>query len=154
MARELIQKIIDSKTYEFQQFNTTQSLKMLSRLAKICGEPLALAIGAASGDGKQEKSMLDRNLDPELLSRAVKALCERLDENVVVDIVKELTATYAMCDGKKILFDNHYEGDLRHLFQVLSAALEVQYGNFFGALLDVVPRGITNRTPTTPDPQT
>ena len=135
--RELASKTIDGKKYEFEQFGAKHSLRIMARLTKIMGEPLAMAIGALSNKekGASAKSILDRQIDGDILGKAVKALVERLDEDTVIDLMEELTAKSTLCDGKKIDFNAHYTGDIGHLFKVAYAALEVQYGNFFGGLI-------------------
>lgn len=147
MARELIKKEIDGKTYEFQQFGPKHALKILTKLSRICGEPLALAFTAmGSKDGeKPEGGLLDRKIDGKLLAAAVKALTDRLDEEEVIAIVMELTANdNVLCDGRRVVFDSHYQSGLGHMFKVLGTALEVQYGDFFGGLLGTQGSGLAN----------
>jgi hypothetical protein len=140
MSMELIKKTIDGHEYEFQKFGAKPALRMLLRLSKIVGKPLALAVSAAKGEG----NLLDRQVDTNVLAMAVEALTNQFDENEVLDIIEELTARdNLLCDGKKVLFNTHYEGRLDHLFKVLAAQLEVQYGNFFGAVLGL--RGLQPR---------
>lgn len=141
MARELISRDVDGSTYQFEQFNTTLSLNVLIRLSKIVGKPLALALGAVFGDeqgkGKDEaaRSLLEQDLKPALLAEAMDALMLRLDEKETIELIKTLAAGKVLADGRPVVFDVHYEGRLDHLFRVVQAALEVQYGNFFGALI-------------------
>jgi hypothetical protein len=143
MALELIEKTIDGKKYGFALLNASQGLKYAARILKIVAEPMALASGAVKPKKKSasivegddladdKQSLLER-LDPQLLGSAARALCEKLDEDVVLDIVETLCAKNALCDGKQINFNQHYEGKLGHLLSVLSSALEVQFGDFFG----------------------
>src|SRR5258708_6845566 len=100
--REAIEKTIDGHVYTFTQFNATLALKMLTRLMKICGEPLAIAIAAAqSGDKVLDK----KQLNAELLSKAVGALVDRLDEDGVLLLVKTMVSEpNILCDGKKVQF--------------------------------------------------
>ncbi len=135
MTQELIKRTIDGEEYEFQKFGAKQSLRVLLRLTKIVGEPMALAINSVKGNGP----LLDRNINGEVLAMAVRALTNQMDENVVLDLIEELTAKdNVLCGGKKINFNTHYEGKIPHLFKVLSAALAVQYENFFADLLGLV----------------
>jgi hypothetical protein len=141
--RELVTKSIDGKLYEFQQFNTTKSLKTLSKLTKFLGEPLMLGLAALGVNPAKSvpgaapitaKGFLDRELNGEALAKAVAALVDRLDETDVVELVKTLTSESVLCDHKPIVFDEHFRGDIGHLFKVIGAALEAQYGNFLGAV--------------------
>lgn len=127
---------IDGSVYSFSKFGAKESMRVLTRLFKIVGEPMSLAFTATQG-GDPKQSLMDRKMDPEIISKAVRTLAEKLDEDQVLDLIETLTATKALCDGKKIVFDLHYEGKLPHLFKVLVAALEVQYGNFFDAFTDL-----------------
>jgi len=131
MVREQITKRVDDIPYEFSQFGAERALKLLVRLSKIVGKPLALAVSSAEGEG----SLLKKQVNPNTLALAVEALMERLDESEAVEIIKGLTSgDSCMCQGRRIEFNTHYEGRLPHMFKVLAAALEVQYGNFFDAL--------------------
>lgn len=128
--REQQTKTIDGQEYFFSQFGPKLSLKILTRLVKIAGEPLAIAISSAQT--KDGKIKLDKDIDPDILGRAARALSERLDEDEVLSLIEQLTSGDAVtCDGKKVDFNSHYDGKLGHLFKVFGAALEVQYGNFF-----------------------
>lgn len=130
MAAGLVEKTVGGKKYEFQKFGASQSLKVLAKLSKVLLEPMSLAFSAMEGSG----GILDRKINGDVVGKAARALVDRLDDSVI-DLIKELIGPDALlCDGKKIVFDSHYE-DLGHLFEVLQAALEVQYGNFFAATL-------------------
>lgn len=132
MATELIKKDVDGFEYEFSQFGAKRSLRTLIRLSKVLGKPLSLLLGSMNGSGK----LLDKSLDMDMIGLALNALTENMDSAEVISLIEELTSGDAcLCDGKKIIFDSHYEGRLDHLFKVLYAALEVQYGNFFGAMV-------------------
>lgn len=134
MARELVKKQVDEHEYSFQQFGTKQSLKYLFRLSKIIGKPIALAM-ASGFVGPAKESVLDNPVKPELLAEAVEALVSQCDENETLDLIESFCGKDScLCDDKPINFNLHYEGRLDHLFRVLAAALEVQYGNFFGAI--------------------
>lgn len=130
----LEKKQVDGSTYSFSKYGAKKSLKILTRLTKIVGEPLAIGMAAASGNKSSGKSLLETELNPEVISRAARALVDRLDEDDVMNLIIQLTSEDLLCDGKKINFDVHYNQKLPHLFKVLWAALEVQYGNFFDEL--------------------
>lgn len=143
---ELKKKIIDGDQYEFTQFGAKKSLRILMKLSKIVGKPLAIAATMAKGPG----SILDKEVNPDLIGEAVGALTEKLDEDEVLDLLEELSSRdTVLCNGKKIDFNSHYENRLDHLFKVVAAALEVQYGNFLGAF-NVL--RVQNKAPTSPAP--
>lgn len=138
--RDLVQKNIDDRHYEFQQFNTTTALKVLAKITKLIGEPLAIALGSSFKVSPKE-NMLDKELDTDVLAKAVRALIQRLDEDEVVWLVQKMTAESVLCNNQKIIFDLHYKGEiLTHLPKVLKAAFEVQYGNFTDAMIANMPQ--------------
>lgn len=140
---ELIPRTVDGTEYQFSQFGAKRSLKLLLKLSKIVGKPLAMAVASADGSG----SLLDKQLNPNMLAQAVEALMERIEESEALEIIETLTSgDGCLCKHQKIVFDLHYEGRLPHMFKVLFAALEVQYGNFFDALQDLP---VLARKPTT-----
>jgi hypothetical protein len=151
--RETVEKAIDGELYLFQQFNTTTSLKVLAKLTRLLGEPLILALGAlgikppppapkldANGlpppaaTVVETPKLIDREFDGSAMAKAVTALVERLDEDEVALLVKKLASEGVTCGGQPIVFDEHYAGNFGRLFKVLGVALEVQYGNFLGAV--------------------
>ena len=86
MARDVTEKTIDGEDYIITQFGATKSMKVLTRLTKIVGEP----IGKVAGGIEPGKSVLDQNLDGQMIGAAIKALADNLDEDVVITTVKEL----------------------------------------------------------------
>lgn len=154
MTLELVDKIVDGRTYAFEQLNTTTALKVLAKLTKIIGEPLMIGLGSlpkkeqprpltAAGvpaplpEPVKKKSLGDfdlTELKTDVLGRAVAALTDRLDETEVVALVRQLTSEKVLCDNAPVVFDSHFRGQTAHLFKVLMAALEAQYGDFLGAV--------------------
>ncbi len=140
---EMQKRTVDGDVYEFSQFGTKESLRVLSKLSKILGKPIALGFAALGTDpkkpepeveGEQKKSLFDREINKEILAQAIDAFTERLDENEVIDLIETLAGKNVLCNGKPVIFNSHYEGKIAVLFKVVAAALEVQYGNFFDAL--------------------
>lgn len=148
MSLELVKKDIEGKLYEFEQFGAKKSLATLIRLMKLVGKPLALMFGSI----KSGEKLLDMDMKSEMISAALAALTENMDSSEVISLMEELCATKCLCDGKKINFDSHFEGKLPHLFKVLWAALEVQYGNFFDAIGGL--QGLSSKPTTTQAAQT
>lgn len=146
MTRQLIEKNIDGKFYEFQQFTTTVALKTLSQLTQILGEPLTLMFGAfvkKTEPGKSLSGLLQRDVsdaDPDVMAKAVRALIAQLagaGTDDALKIIKSLVSgDGVLCDHNKVVFDEHFRGHegLAHLPKVVAAALEAQYGNFLSAV--------------------
>lgn len=122
--RELRDVLIDGKNYSFQQFSATKGTRLLARVMRIIGEPMGFLAGA-----------LNKTASPELIGKAVKALTEKLDEDTVERTVKDLLEG-ARCEGKPVVFDIHFAGQYGHLFRVVKAAMEAQFGDFFDALAE------------------
>lgn len=145
---ELAKKEIDGHVYEFEQFGAKKATKLLVRIARIAGQPMAIA-GAEIA--KSKDGVAERLNSVSLITSIVGSLTEKLDENEVLDLIESFVANEkVLCDGKKIVFDTHYQQRLDHMFRVLWAALEVQYGNFFGALSAFLPSArppVSNRGP-------
>lgn len=144
--KELATKIVDGESYEFSQMGAKEALRMLTRLAKIVGKPVALTISSLKKP--EGGDFLDTEINMDFVGSAVEALVQNLEQNEVLDIIETLCAKNALCNGAKIIFNSHYESRLGHLFKVLWAALEVQYGNFFDVLREVP--GISRRKPPAP----
>lgn len=128
MARELVEKYVDGTEYKIEQFPATKSLRILTTLTKILGEPLSMAFALAKNEGMNDEK------EAEILGKAVGTLCAKLDEDQVIHLVKELVASCLKGEGAKIQFETEFQGKIGHLFKLLKAILEVQYGDFLGEL--------------------
>ena len=138
MAREKNEITIDGHSYLFHQFGAKQSLKNLTKLMKIIGEPLAAAL--TSFKPVPGKKMLDGELNIEAMAKAVGILMSKMDDPDVLDLIEDLCGNdHVLVDGKKIVFDTYYSQNLGLMLKVLRAALEVQYGNFFAELFESLP---------------
>ena len=125
--RDLVTKEIEGKAYTFSQYTTTESLKILTRLLKIIGEPLAKVMKSVSAS----ENPLSAELNIDIIAEAIAVLSARVGEDEVVALVRKLSTEGVVCENKQISFDLHYQGELGLLFRVVSANLQVQYGNFF-----------------------
>lgn len=128
MSIQVETRDIDGHTYEMFQMSATKSIKVLTRIMKLIGEP----IGLLSGGVETKKSVLDLELNSDILGRALKAIAEKLDEDMILTTIKEILEP-VQCDGKRILFETHFQGRIGHMFKVVKAALEVNYKDFFDA---------------------
>ncbi len=118
------------------------AIRVMSRASKLFGGPLAKAIDGLLKGGKGGiKSLLAAdvaNLPPDLVGTVVSGLLERLDENEVLETVDKLLGpVLVQRDGDKgtraLRFEVDFHGEVLHLFKVLAAAIEVNYGDFFAA---------------------
>ena len=128
MPKEVAEKTIDDHKYLIGQMTTTKQLKLLARLNRILLGP----IGNLAGDTDKEVDLNKLNLD---IKGACNALAENLDEETVLRIVKDLLEP-VLRDGQKIEFDTDFQGEMKHLFKVVKASMEEQFGDFFEDLTD------------------
>lgn len=131
---------VDGKIYEFQKWGAERSAATLFAIAGIVADPLGQVAGdmLSKRDGVNFQDVLDLNLDGDMVSKAVKALFANMNERMAMGLLKKFCAEGVLCEGKKIDFNLHYQDRLDHMFKVLRLAVEVQYGNFFSAVTDLL----------------
>lgn len=123
------EKIIDNVKYTTTQFPATKGIKMMHRLGKFISNPIA----KLSGMIKPGSKGIDSDVSTEVLGDAVQAFFESCDENTFELTVKELL-TSTTRDGKPIVFDVDFCGQMGHLFKVLAFVLEVNFKDFFSGI--------------------
>lgn len=144
--REPNQVIIGEIHYRITPLNPIKATKVLTRLLKIIGKPLAKLIGKSKKTAPGE-SILDAELGEGFIGEAIESLVERLDEGKVEQLIKDLLnkdhITYSE-DGetfqKLVNVDVHFgsvEGGLMGMFKLLKSSLETNYSDFFGGLADL-----------------
>lgn len=133
----LHQATIDESRYEFELWGAQSSLETLFDIAAILGKPLVQLVALAQND---PNANLADVLGPQAglagLDGIVEHLTAQLSTNrdKTLTVIQKLSSGSVLCDGKKFKFDAHYQNRLAHLFAVVRAAIEVQYGDFFAAL--------------------
>lgn len=138
---------VDGTTYSYTvgHIPPREALKMLTDLAKLVG-PTFAAGARALGEGKttgDASSILEREVDGDLLGQAINVLVRDLNSDAVQGIVDRLCEVTTV-DGVGVLnkagFNKHF-GDvgLAPLLKLVPFALRVQYGDFFGQLASVMP---------------
>ena len=114
--------LVEGRTYQVTQFSATKGIRMMTRLTKILGEPMGFLFASEKADADQ------------MLPLAIRALADKLDEDVVLDTVKQLLEGVRDSNGE-IQFETHFAGKMKLLFGLLAKVLEVQYGDFIGGLV-------------------
>src|SRR4051812_43702138 len=99
---------IDSREYSFSKFGAKHGLKILLRLAKIIGKPLALGYAAVGDQRDGTTAFIDRNINGDLLAQAVESLMKNAHEDEVIELCMELSSKTVLCEGKQIDFNSHY----------------------------------------------
>lgn len=140
---------VDGAKYEFEKWGADEALDVLLQFVPLVGKPLGTAVAAFMGEEKG----IDAEIDPNMIGLIVDALTSNFDKKTIKSLFVKLSSEKVLCDGKKFSFNTHYQDRLDHMFKVVQAALEVQYGNFFAALLGMfgkfTPKAFTNRAPQT-----
>ena len=141
--REPTKATIGEIEYCVTPLNPIKGAKTLTRLLKIVGEPLAKIIKNAK-PSKDGGSILDLEIEGDVLGIALEALVGKLEENEVERLLKDLLnsnhVTFS-ADGEEFLkmadIDAHFAGiggGLMNMFKLLKVSLEANYSDFFGGL--------------------
>jgi hypothetical protein len=150
----LWEKEIDGKTYAFQKWGAEKSLDVLTTLVSLIGEPMSDIIADYTvNKGKISITETKVASITKLLFSSLKT-----DRKMVLALIRDLTGSdNVFVDGKQfgkfVKFDTHYD-DITHLFTVAGAALEVQYGSFFGDAASLAGLSLVRNEPSTPPTQT
>ena len=130
--RENKTKTIDGEDFTFYQLNPFKANRLLIKLVKIAGP--ALGSLANSKDVKGVQGLMDSDFDAKAL---LDSLCDKLDEDQVDSIFKELLSqVHHSGEGsleKEAACDVFFKGKINLMYKVVFAALEAQFGDFFGA---------------------
>jgi len=123
--------------YEFGNWEPELGMRMLTRLIKICGEPLAKAIigMGAEAASKGLDAEIDNTKKMELIGAALGALAMNLEEETVVKFVKD-SFTEAYVDGKPLssVWKAHFMGRPGLMLQVVRHQLQHQLSDFLELL--------------------
>lgn len=126
------QVAIGGTKYELAQIPSLYAIGLLTKIIKIIGEPAAVLF--ASSD---KKSLLEKNVSPELMGMLMSKLMNGVDVEEIQDIIEELSKYIKVNIGKdqflEIDLDVHFGGNLLSLFSVLKALLEHNYSDFLSA---------------------
>lgn len=103
--------------YMITMLPPSRAIKLLTKLTKIVGEPMA-KMAAAAGDQKDE-----------MIPMAIAALTSKLEAEEVLALVKELM-TCVTKDNKSINFETEFMGKLGTVLKLCKEVLEVNYSDF------------------------
>jgi hypothetical protein len=122
---------VDGEEYEIFDLPPRKALSVLTRITKIALEPIGNFVSSMEGD-----ALLDTQIDPQMLGKALAALSQRLDEEPVIKTVDEVFE-YVHKKTKKggfiqVNIDTDFSGRIGHMLKVLYKALEVNYSDFLG----------------------
>lgn len=139
---------VDGHQYEFEKWGAEDGLDTLLDITKITGKSLGLAVGGLFAEKPEDGEA--KKLSPDLIGQIMEALIQGIgDKKTAKELVKKFASERCFCEGAKVVFNSHYKDRYDHLFKVVRAGLEVQYGNFLGALLGSagisMPKAVMNR---------
>ena len=125
---------VDGRQYEFEKWGADDSLDTLLDIGSVVGGPLGQAMAVAFGkNGDGLKTEITGDVASQVFSGFAANMRESKD--IVRSVLKKLAGRNVICEGKKVVYDDHYAQNLGLLFQVARACFEVQYGSFFGDAL-------------------
>jgi len=127
----LLQRDIGEHSYEFAKWGAEEALSTLLDIGTIIGKPLGAAADKLDMDALKDRRL---ELPMDVLGVIVEQFAAEMGQHkaVAMGVIKRLATKGVLCDGKPVQFDLHYKDRLPHMFDVLAAAMEVQYGGFFG----------------------
>ena len=133
---EATRRTINGVEFEFNHLSVRILNRLLVRIAKIAGEPLADAI-----DDKILKTVrtdMEAAKKQVNIKAIVKSLATSLDEDVVDQLITDLLQG-TICVGVGPLtynFEKAFNGDVGFMWKVVYTAFTVYYGTFLADGLD------------------
>lgn len=120
---------VDDETYKIHMLDPNKGVEMGMELMQIIGEPIAAMTAASDEKGATQAAQA-----------AVKALLQNLKPKEVSVLFQKLCSTVEY--NKAFLtggaYSVHFQAKLGHLTRVVSKVIEVQFSDFFGAIVGVV----------------
>lgn len=136
--REAKRKTIDGTTYSITPLNPMKSAKILVRLTKALGPSVGMLVDAFKGSDKA--SVMDMDIG-EPISKAIQHLdmSDSEFENLFNSLWVSECISFAKEGDDNFMrvksVDMHFASfNIAHMFKVLAFILEVNYGDFLGAL--------------------
>lgn len=147
--REVKQEVIDDRNYRIYQLAPRESINLLSRIYKVFGPFLSKVVKLFDGNdaqkslfgGSENKSVLDVNINFDVIGEAMMVLAERIQEaeveRVVMDLLDcvELETENGGWVKVKSVLQTEYTGQVMHLFKIALASAKVNYADFLGGIL-------------------
>lgn len=134
----------ETKTFEFGKWGAEEQTDILLDVMSIAGSSLGSVADLLAGGG------LDASLSSKPIENIMRQLSQGLtrDKTLTKRIIKKLCSEKVLCNGANIKYDQFYAEHLATSFLVCKANLEVQYGDFLGAVASLLPAQPTATTDT------
>lgn len=118
---------VDGKSYVINPYMASKGIRLLARLTKTLGLPLAHLLG---GGGKADAGVV--------LPLAIQALTDRMEEEAVLQLIKDvLSSTLYENIPVSDVFDEHFQGGYGRLFKLLGEVVRYQYEDFLSVAVAV-----------------
>lgn len=138
MAIKTKTKEIGGYSVEVTQFTGREGFKVKTKLLKL----LIPSLGALAGAVPKGSSVLDADISGEVVSRAMSAITDQLDEDDFLSFVlrmlqstrvsvKDASGNRSMVVIRPEVFDIEFAGHFEIVYEILAFVLEVNYGSFF-----------------------
>lgn len=137
---------LDNHKYQCGIWDIDTATDTLTKLVKLLGEPLVMVLmGAAEGHKKNGgegglqglMKMEVEDLPTEAIASAFKGLAMRLNEKEVKELLRLCCGQQLLCDGKQVVYDQHFMGRIGLLLKCTIQVLRHQYKDFLGGSLDL-----------------
>ena len=156
MAKDIEEHIIDGVEYTFTKYPLKKSMRMLTKVTKVLGQPVVEILGAKEGI----ESLMDKEIDTEAVGKSLAAMATQFEGDDLYDLIKDICtcviAKETEISGDKVVggqldknFDLHFAKRMTAMFMVTAQALKHNYQDFFVELLaksGVVKAGIKDTT--------
>ena len=132
-------KLIDGKKYEVGSWAIDKQIGMMARLLGLLGEPLAMFImgsGGAKSVGQAAAGLMNKELDPIAVSKAIGQLSARLKPEEMISLFRDVTEG-VLVNNKKLNFEIDFNSKLSTMFKVSLFAVRHQYSDFLDAASDL-----------------
>lgn len=132
---------IGSEKYQCGTWDVDTATETLTRLVKLLGEPIVMVLMGvvenkqAKGGGGGLSALMDTDIDDiktEAIAKAFQGLAMRLHEDEVKGILKLCCGDQLLCNGKPVVYNEHFMGRIGHLLKVSMHVLRHQYQDFLG----------------------
>jgi len=121
---------IGDSEYMIMVLPPTRAIKLLTKLAKIIGEPMSTLTAGKQGEDGQVSGV-------DMLPKAVSLLMQNLDEQASINLIKEMM-TCVTVDNKSVNFEKQFHGKLGELMKVCKEVLEVNYADFLQEISELM----------------
>lgn len=149
--RKEVTKVIEGQEYTFYALPATQSWTTLTKISKLLCSTLGAGLDTGDNSIKALKSLFDKDFNS---AKMLQEFSQRLNEAEILEIALLFFAQIShkgkgQLNSKEIV-DVHFAGQVFHMMKVFSAALSIEYADFFAegqGLRKIISRAKANLAP-------